>query len=210
MREESMSLCKSAVILAGGKSSRMKFDKQFLIIDEKRLIYDLAKKLKNHFDEIIIVTNKPELYNDCDYKIVSDEIKECGPLSGIHVGLKSVNSEYAYFLACDMPNIDDNYIRYLKSIANEEDDVYISRLDNFAEPFHGIYKKSLFKDIEKFLLKSDKKSIIRFLESTNKRIVYINKDDFKKNKFNKNIFINLNNQEDLHNFMKEVELNGRY
>ncbi|MDO7203270.1 hypothetical protein Q5M85_02495 [Paraclostridium bifermentans] len=37
MREEIMSLCKSAVILAGGKSSRMKFDKQFLVIDEKGL-----------------------------------------------------------------------------------------------------------------------------------------------------------------------------
>ncbi|MDM8129469.1 NTP transferase domain-containing protein, partial [Paraclostridium benzoelyticum] len=81
-----MSVCKSAVILAGGKSSRMKFDKQLLVIDEKRLIYDLANKLENHFNEIIIVTNKPEFYNDCSYKVVVDEIKECGPLSGIHIG----------------------------------------------------------------------------------------------------------------------------
>lgn len=205
-----MSLCKSAVILAGGKSSRMKFDKQFLIIYEKRLIYDLAKKLKNHFDEIIIVTNKPELYNDCDYKIVSDEIKECGPLSGIHIGLKSANSEYVYFLACDMPNIDDNYVKFLKDNVREEHDAYISKLDRFVEPFHGIYKKSLFNDIEKFLLESEKKSIIKFLESKDKNIFYLNKDDFNKNNFNKNIFINLNNQQDLHNFMKEVELNGRY
>lgn len=205
-----MSLCKSAVILAGGKSSRMKFDKQFLVIYEKRLIYELANKLKNHFDEIIIITNKPEFYNDCDYKIVSDEIKECGPLSGIHIGLKSANSEYVYILACDMPNIDDNYIEFLKDNVSEEHDAYISKLDRFVEPFHGIYKKSLFNDIEKFLLESDKKSIIRFLESKNKNIFYLSKDDFNKNNFNKNIFINLNNQQDLHNFIKEVELNGSH
>lgn len=205
-----MSLCKSAVILAGGKSSRMKFDKQFLVIYEKRLVYDLANKLKKHFNEIIIVTNKPEFYNDCDYKIVSDEIKDCGPLSGIHIGLKSANSEYVYFLACDMPNIDDNYIKFLKYNVSEENDAYISKFDNFAEPFHAIYKKILFNDIEKFLLESDKKSIIRFLESKNKNIVYLNKDDFNKNNFNKNIFINLNNQQDLHNFIKEVEINGDY
>lgn len=203
-----MSLCKSAVILAGGKSSRMKFDKQFLVIDEKRLIYDLATKLKEHFNEIIIVTNKPEFYNDCGYKVVVDEIKDCGPLSGIHIGLKSANSEYVYFLACDMPNIDNNYIEYLKENINTLYDAYITKLDKFAEPFHGIYKKSLFNDIEKFLINSDKKSITRFLEAKN--VVYLNKDDFNKNNFNKNIFINLNNQKDLQNFVKEVDLNARY
>ncbi|WP_250673442.1 molybdenum cofactor guanylyltransferase [Paraclostridium ghonii] len=205
-----MSLCKSAVILAGGKSSRMKFDKQFLVIYEKRLVYDLANKLKKNFNEIIIVTNKPEFYNDCDYKIVSDEIKDCGPLSGIHIGLKCANSEYVYFLACDMPNIDDNYIKFLKDTLNEENDAYICKFDNFAEPFHAIYKKSLFNDIGKFLLESDEKSIVRFLASENKNITYLNKDDFNKNNFNKNIFINLNNQQDLHNFIKEVEINGDY
>ncbi|MEN2256534.1 hypothetical protein AAIB48_01705 [Paraclostridium benzoelyticum] len=58
------------------------------------------------------------------------------------------------------------------------------------------------------MLNSDKKSITRFLETKN--IVYLNKDDFNKNNFNKNIFINLNNQKDLQNFVKEVNLNGRY
>ncbi|WGX77075.1 molybdenum cofactor guanylyltransferase [Paraclostridium bifermentans] len=136
-----MSVCKSAVILAGGKSSRMKFDKQFLVIDEKRLIYDLANKLENHFNEIIIVTNKPEFYDDCSYKVVVDEIKECGPLSGIHIGLKSASSEYVYFLACDMPNIDNNYIKFLKENISILYDVYITKLDKFEEPFHGVYKK---------------------------------------------------------------------
>lgn len=198
-----MSLCKSAVILAGGKSSRMKFDKQFLVIDEKRLIYDLAEKLSNHFDELIIVTNKPELYEDCSYKILSDEIKECGPLGGIHVGLKYCISDYAYFIACDMPRIDDNYINYLKGILDVENDVYVSRLSEFLEPFHGIYKKSLINDLENFLLGNDKKSIIRFLGNINKNIVYINKGDFIKNNLDESIFINLNNQEDLHKYLKE-------
>ncbi|OXX84460.1 hypothetical protein AVM15_04300 [Paraclostridium benzoelyticum] len=203
-----MSVCKSAVILAGGKSSRMKFDKQLLVIDEKRLIYDLANKLENHFNEIIIVTNKPEFYNDCSYKVVVDEIKECGPLSGIHIGLKSASSEYVYFLACDMPNIDNNYIKFLKENISTLYDVYITKVDKFAEPFHGVYKKSLYEDIEKFLLMSEKKSINRFLD--NKAVFYLNEDDFNRNHFDLNIFTNLNNQEDLKNFINEVGLNRCY
>ena len=59
----------TAIILAGGKSSRMGFDKQFLVTNEKRLILDIAKKLKKHFKEIIIVTNKKEYYKDLGTKL---------------------------------------------------------------------------------------------------------------------------------------------
>lgn len=203
-----MSLCKSAVILAGGKSTRMKFDKQLLVINEKRLIYDLAQKLKQNFEEIIIVTNKPQYYVDCDYKIVSDEIKEHGPLSGIYTGLKSSNSEYVYFVACDMPNIDNKYIKHLKSTVNDKKDIYITKLEQFIEPFHGIYKKSLFIEIEDFLLNKKGKSIKSFLEYKNKYVYNLYKEDFEKNDFRKDIFQNLNNREDLYKYIEELKNYG--
>jgi len=77
----SMDNFKSAVILAGGQSSRMEFDKQCLIINEKRLIFEIARKLENHFDDITIETNKKEYYKDCKYNVVSDEIKNMVPLA---------------------------------------------------------------------------------------------------------------------------------
>jgi len=52
----------TAVILAGGKSTRMGFDKQFLVINRRRLIDSLRKKLKKEFDEIVVVTNKSQYY----------------------------------------------------------------------------------------------------------------------------------------------------
>ncbi|MDM8129722.1 molybdenum cofactor guanylyltransferase, partial [Paraclostridium benzoelyticum] len=125
-----------------------------------------------------------------------------------HIGLKSASSEYVYFLACDMPNIDNNYIKFLKENISTLYDVYITKVDKFAEPFHGVYKKSLYEDIEKFLLMSEKKSINRFLD--NKAVFYLNEDDFNRNHFDLNIFTNLNNQEDLKNFINEVGLNRCY
>lgn len=203
-----MSSCKSAVILAGGKSTRMRFDKQLLVINKKRLVYDLAEKLRQNFEEIIIVTNKPQYYVDCDYKIVSDEIQESGPLSGIYTGLKNSNSEYVYFVACDMPNIDNNYINYLKSTITNKKDIYITKLDKFIEPFHGIYKKSLFTEIEDFLLNNKSKSVKSFLEYKNKYVYNLDKEDFEYNNFKKSIFQNLNNKQDLYKYREEFKNYG--
>ena len=92
----------------------MGFDKQFLEINEVRIMENLIRELRKEFEDIIIVTNKPEEYKNSRFRIISDEIKEIGPLSGIHVGLKESKSKYVYFIACDMPNINLDYISYMK------------------------------------------------------------------------------------------------
>lgn len=165
---------KSAVILAGGKSSRMEFDKQFLIINEERLIFSIAKELEKHFEEIIIVSNKKESYEDCKYKVVSDELKDMGPLAGISVGLKHSSSKYVYIVACDMPNIDDSYIEYIKGKiekdTNEDSDIYLANINNNIEPFNGFYKKELSEEIKDYLINNTRKSIKSFYEKSNKKV----------------------------------------
>ena len=51
----------SAIILAGGKSTRMGFDKQLLRLRERSLIEGLIRRLGGSFHETIVVTNRPEL-----------------------------------------------------------------------------------------------------------------------------------------------------
>ena len=70
----------TAIILSGGKSSRMGFDKQFLKIENRRLVDSMIQKLEKEFDEIIIVTNKPQEYLGLGHKITMDILKEKGPL----------------------------------------------------------------------------------------------------------------------------------
>ena len=104
----------TAIILAGGKSSRMGFDKQLLKIDERRLMDSLIQKLHKEFEEIIIVTNRPDLYIGLSHIITSDILKEKGPLGGVHAGLKLSSSQYAFIVACDMPNINMEYVNFMK------------------------------------------------------------------------------------------------
>ena len=196
---ESVKRFGAAIILAGGKSSRMGFDKQFLKIDKKRLMSLVINKLEEEFDEIIIVTNKPEEYNEFNQKIRTDIIKGMGPLSGIHSGLNEASSEYAFVIACDMPNIDIDYIRYMKkAIENKDIDICVTRIRDRIEPLHGFYSKRIIENIEKHLL-SNMRAINSLI--TKSKTHYIEEDEVVKFSLNKDIFKNLNTIEDLDEFL---------
>lgn len=191
----------TVIILAGGKSSRMGFDKQFLTINKKRLMNIVIEKLEEEFDEIIIVTNKPEEYKDFNYKIITDKIAGKGPLSGIHSGLTEAKSQYAFVIGCDMPNINIDYVRHMKKDLNEEDiEVCITRHKDGIEPFMGFYSKSIVSKIEKYLME-DKRAIYMFLDKL--KVKYIEENKARKYTQDWDMFLNLNSQEDLDKYLKE-------
>lgn len=192
----------TAIILAGGKSSRMGFDKQFLMINEKRVMEIIISKLKTEFDEIIIVTNKPECYKGLGNKIVSDIIKEKGPLSGLHVGLKNSSNIYSYFIACDMPNINLEYIRYMKQKINESNPkACVTEFGDWIESFNAFYSKDIYKDIENHL-KQDKRSVNSLLKTLD--TLYIKEDDAKRFSPKWDMFTNLNTRDELENYKKRI------
>ncbi len=157
----------SAVILAGGKSSRMGFDKQFLSINKERIIKRLCKSLRSEFDEIIIVTNKPECYVSFQETIICDEIKNSGPLGGIHAGLKASSSAYTYFTACDMPYINMPYIRHMKSrLSGGNHDACMTCSKGNIETFNSFYSVNSVGKIED-LLQNNRRCILSLVDNIN-------------------------------------------
>lgn len=71
-----------AIILAGGKSSRMGVDKGLMLLNEKPMVQHVIDAVKLVADEIIIVANNKE-YKQFGYTVISDEIENAGPLAGI-------------------------------------------------------------------------------------------------------------------------------
>ncbi|QQY79628.1 molybdenum cofactor guanylyltransferase [Keratinibaculum paraultunense] len=192
----------TAIILAGGKSSRMGFDKQFLKINNKRLIDMMIEKLKKEFEEIIIVTNKPKEYRGYGQKILTDIIKNAGPLAGIYTGLKEAKFEYAFVIACDMPNIDIDYINYMKEIIDKyKVDVCITKVNGNIEPFHGFYSKKITESIREHLEteKRDIKSLVKKLNT-----YYIEEKLVKRYSPSLDIFKNLNTKKDLEHFNEKL------
>lgn len=183
----------TAIILAGGKSSRMGFDKQFLRLNEIRLMDIAASKLKQIFNQIIIVTNKPEEYENTPYTITEDIIPGKGPLSGIHAGLSISMSRYAYVIACDMPNIDLDYIQFMKTKVLDSDGC-VTRYKDTIEPFNGFYSIDLIKGIEDYL-NENRKSAVGFISESG--FIYIDEEKAREYSPNWDMFANLNTVEDL-------------
>lgn len=97
----------TAIVLAGGRSTRMGFDKQKLRLETGQALPHLViEKLSPRFEDILVVTQTPNLYKDLDVRCLSDLYPGKGPLAGIHAGLLAAKSDLAFVVGCDMPGID--------------------------------------------------------------------------------------------------------
>lgn len=141
---------KSAVILSGGKNSRMnKKTKAFLKFEDKSFL-ELELNAIRMFDEIVISCNEKDLYRDLGYKLVEDEIKDIGPLGGIYTSLKETKYDEVLFIPSDMPFLDEEFIKKIyESKINK--DALIVRVNGNIEPLCSVYKKSSLEKIEKMI-----------------------------------------------------------
>src|SRR3990172_6066387 len=104
----------SALILAGGKGSRLGYkEKALLDINGKPLIAVIVERLEKAVDTIIISVRdeaqgellEPHIsgFMMQPYRFAYDAYKETGPLAGILSGLRACEDEYCFIAACDMP-----------------------------------------------------------------------------------------------------------
>lgn len=193
----------SAVILAGGQSRRMGFDKQTLEHNGERLIHGLTEKLSVLFDEIIISTNTPELYEEFkDGRIVllRDEAG-AGPLAGLFGALKYCKSEYLFATACDMPFLSLPFIEYMMKSLRENPKYkacVTSRGDGFYEAFNCFYSKDILELISHSIEIGDYgvNGLLNRINSAEEKLLVIGRD-LAAAIAGENIFFNINSKEDL-------------
>jgi len=196
----------TAILLAGGQSSRMGFDKQFLSVDNQQLIHGIIEQLNSIFSDLIIVTNRSDAYKKYPFRIVEDEIIGFGPLSGIHAGLKHSDSLYNYMIACDMPFINRDYVHHMINIiegTEEKIDAVITRYGQWIEPFNSFYCKDLVSTIEQHV-KSGERKIHSLLIKSN--VFYVAEEEARKFSPDWNMFMNINTMEDIGKYLKIHEL----
>lgn len=185
----------SAAILAGGANKRFQGKtKANIQISGVRIITRTIKILHEIFDDIIIVTNTPEEFKGFKhYTIVPDEIKNVGPLGGIHAAMNAAKNDSVFVFASDMPCISRELIKnHIEFYKKRRCDAAIPRIKDFKEPLHAIFNTRLLDNLTNFLNDSHNYSIERFLKEQNIR--YHNLDDTEENRKS---FININTPQDL-------------
>lgn len=185
----------TAVILCGGKSTRMGFDKSLIKVNDRFLVEIIGERLEDIFDNIILVSNDKEKTKDLKYSGITDIIPNLGPIGAIHTALKATKSKYIFVTACDMPIINVNYIRHMMSILEEENfDGIISRNASFIEPLYAFYSVEMIKTFESEI----KKKNLRLFDVLSKsNIYYVEEQIIKKYSKNMDIFTNINYKNEL-------------
>lgn len=183
-----------AFILAGGKSTRMKYNKAFVKLNNKPLIEIILSELKTIFnDSITVITNEPELYKYLNVDLKVDLVKDKGPLGGIYTGLVESKSFHNFFVPCDMPFVKGEAIEYLID-EKDEYDVIVPFIKGYIEPLCGIYSKNCIKPIEE-CLSEGKLRVKSFYDRV--KVKTIPEEPFKKIDPELKMFININTLDNL-------------
>lgn len=194
----------SAVILAGGKSSRMKRDKAFIEFNKEKLINVIGKKFSEFCDEILVSVGKnidskkyKKLIN-FNAKIVNDKIENKGPIIGILSSFKVAKNEYVAISSCDSPFIKKEVYEFLLKKAKNKDGAVV-KVEKGFEPLHAVYKREeMIKAIEN-VLKEGKTSPLDCFEYLN--LTFISENEIRKIDKNLQTFVNINTEEDLKKFI---------
>ena len=147
-------------ILAGGKSSRMGSDKGLVMLDGYPLVERIIRQISHLFEDIFIVTNKPEGYSQFGYPIVGDVIRDVGPLGGVYTALDYDKNDYTLILSCDMPFVCQGILVYLLDIV-EKYQAVVPRMDKLShpEPLRALYRNDCLKQIYNYLKTGGRKAI---------------------------------------------------
>ena len=140
----------SGVILAGGKSSRYGKNKALVSINGVPLIKRVLRVVKPLFSSIVIITNMPDEYAFLDLPMFEDRIKGLGPLGGILTGLQVIPEDAGFFVACDMPFLNSELIRYVVSV-RQNFDVVVPTFSGKFEALHALYTKNCLPKIERLI-----------------------------------------------------------
>ncbi|MDQ0113546.1 molybdenum cofactor guanylyltransferase [Paenibacillus harenae] len=163
------------LILAGGQSSRMGTDKALLQINGQPLLYRLASQLAALGMKVTVAAGSPE--REREYRAALAELAPqtsfefdrypgCGPLSGLHAGLATIDKGWVFVVACDMPSISQPLLEKMSTLLPSPGE-RATVVHAPGQPMHAFYEASLHTQVEGALQRGDYR-FMRLLEEQQK------------------------------------------
>jgi len=144
----------TALVLAGGNSTRFGRDKARVLLGRKLLLEWVYDAVASFCDELVLVTSPyrsyDSLYRRCWSKIVYDLYPDRGPLAGLYTGLGSSSTKNNIVVGCDMPFLNPRLLEYLVDQAQGYDAV-VPMVGNVAQTLHAVYSKHCLEAADELL-----------------------------------------------------------
>ena len=137
---------RTAIILAGGDSTRMKRDKGLMDLAGEPMVRRVVDGVSGAVDEVIVVVGTVEQHREYSRvlrgraEILTDVYGDGSPLVGAITGFQRARGEYALITACDMPFVSPDVVRWLFAEAEAHDSATFEWPNGWIEPFFAIYR----------------------------------------------------------------------
>lgn len=182
----------TAIILTGGKSSRMGRPKALLLFDGEPLIVHIVRTLQRLFAEIVVVAASGQELPPLPVTLVRDEIAYQGPVGGIYYGLRASSREVGFVTSCDVPFLSLSLMSYLKSqISNY--DVVVPYWQGRFQPLHAVYRRSVVPLLREQLERGELRPIFLYKKVRTREI---HEDEIRRFDPEGLSFLNMNTPED--------------
>lgn len=161
---------KSAIILAGGFSSRFRKDKGLLPLANKPLIKHVSDIISNIVDEkIVVVSSKVQAEKfakvvDPDVKVLIDASDVQSPLVGALTGFEETRGEYALLLPCDTPLVSKDVLLLLFELCINKTAAIPRWPNGYIEPLQAVYRTKPALEAAKNALSEGKLDIRSMVE----------------------------------------------
>lgn len=141
----------SAIVLAGGNSSRMGQDKALLEIDGVPLLKRTCDAARHCTDLIYIVTSWRDRYEP----MVSDvqwieESSPRSPIVGFAEALEQVTTEWVLLLACDLPRLRGETLKQWTTQLAEVS-IVVAKTEQRWEPLCGFYHRDCLPSLQRYI-----------------------------------------------------------
>jgi molybdenum cofactor guanylyltransferase len=180
----------TAIILAGGKGSRMGGqDKGLLRLRDKPLIQWVIQGLAAQVGHQVISANRnQEAYLEYGCPVVADRMDDYqGPLAGIAAALEQIGTPWVLVVPVDTPLLPATLAQHLAlAVASSDSDLAVVDIDGEMQPAHILFRSELRESISDFLASGQRK-LQDWVRQQNFVAVNFNIRGFE--------FMNINNEE---------------
>ena len=182
----------SAVVLAGGKSSRMGSPKALLRFDDEPILVHIVRTLGRMFSEIIVVAAPDQELPSLPVTVVRDQVAHQGPVGGLCYGLKATGTDFSFVTSCDVAFLNPELISYLVSRISEYD-VVVPDWQQRLQPLHAVYRRSVLPLLEDQLARAQLRPVYLF---DRVRTCRIDEDEIRRFDPDGLSFLNMNTPQD--------------
>ncbi|MGU5716152.1 molybdenum cofactor guanylyltransferase MobA [Aeromonas taiwanensis] len=180
----------SAVILAGGRATRMGGDdKGWVPLAGKSLIEHVLDRLRPQVDEVLINANRSQARYQTLAPVIGDGNDDFqGPLAGMQAGLAAARHDWVLFVPCDGPALPLDLMTRFRAAITPDTDLVVAHDGEHLQPVVALLRRTLLPSLRQALADGERKTGAWFARHRMAVVPFADLPD---------AFVNLNSPDDL-------------